>query len=79
MREVHRRGDAAIELPHPFVIALEQLEKARLRARRPFDPAKRQRGAPIVEIHQVEHEVLHPERCPLADGRELGGLQVRIA
>jgi len=77
--EVHRGGDAAIELADALMIAVEHLEKARLRAGRPLHATERQRGAPVIQVHQVEHEILHPERRPLAHGRELRRLQVRVA
>ena len=61
------------------MIALEQLEKARLGSGRSLHAAKRQSPEPIVDVFDVEHQILHPERCSLADRRELRGLEVRVA
>ena len=77
--ESHRRGDPAVELAHLRVVALEQLEEARLRAGRPLHAAQRQVREAEVEVREVEHEVLHPERRALADGGELRRLEVRVA
>ena len=45
----------------------------------PLQPRKRQRLEPVAELLEVEHEVLHPERRALADGGELGRLEVGVA
>ena len=45
----------------------------------PFTPRKRQRRDAVIEIREVEHEVLHPERRALADGRGLRRLEMRVA
>ena len=33
----------------------------------------------MLDVTEIEHQVLHPERRALADGRQLRGLQVRVA
>ena len=74
-----RRGHAPVELAHLRVVAVEELEEGRLRARRALHAAAGQRRDAVVEVREVEHEVLHPERRALADGRRLRGLEVRVA
>ena len=69
----------AIELADLRVVAVEELEEARLRAGRALHAAEGQRGDAMIEIGEVEHEVLHPERRALADGRRLRRLQMRGA
>ena len=61
------------------VVAVEQLEEARLRAGRALHAAERQRRDAVLEVREVEHQVLHPQRRALADGRRLRGLEVRVA
>ena len=79
VRESDRRGDAPVELAHLCVIAVEDLEEAGLRPRRALHAAAGQRGDAMIEVGEVEHEILHPERRALADGRGLRRLQVRGA
>ena len=67
----------AIELTHLRVIAAEDLEEARLRARRAFHAAAGQRRDAVIEVGEIEHEVLHPERRAFAHGRRLRRLQMR--
>ena len=45
----------------------------------PFTPRNLQRRDAVLQLLQVEHEVLRPERRALADGRELRRLEVRVA
>ena len=45
----------------------------------PFTPRSGRVVDAMLEVGEVEHEVLHPERRALADGRELRGLEVRVA
>ena len=44
----------------------------------PLQPRKPQRLEPVAELLDVEREVLHPERRPLADGGELRRLEVGV-
>ena len=60
------------------MIAVEQLEKAGLGPRRPFDAAEAHRGDPMQELFGIEREILHPERRALPDGGELCRLEVRV-
>src|SRR6185436_18211678 len=53
--------------------------EAGLGSGRSFYTAKGKRATPIVEIGDVEHQVLHPQRRPLADGRELCRLQMCVS
>ena len=71
--------DARVELANLRVIAVEDLEEARLRARRALHAATGQRRDAMIEVGEVEHEILHPQRRALADGRRLRGLQMRRA
>ena len=61
------------------MVALEDLKEAGLGSRRSLDPAKGKSPAAIIDVLDVEHQILHPERGALADRRELGRLQVRVA
>ena len=61
------------------MIAVEQGEERRLRAGRSFDAAEPQRGDAMLDLLQVDHQILRPERRALADGGELGRLKVRVA
>ena len=61
------------------MVALEDLEEARLRAGRSLHAAEGKRAAAVIDILDIEHQVLHPERGALADRRELRGLKVRVA
>ena len=60
------------------MIALEDLEEAGLGTGRPLHAAARQRRDAVIEVGEVEHEILHPERRALADRRRLGRLQMRV-
>ena len=77
--ESHFLGDAAVEFLDLRMIAVEQREKAGLRAGRPLRTAKLEPGQPVFDLFQIEHQVVAPQRGPLADGRRLGRLQVREA
>jgi hypothetical protein len=68
-----------VELAHLAVVAVEEREERRLRAGGALHAAEGQRGDAMLEIGEVEHEVLHPQRGALADGGELRRLQVRVA
>src|SRR5439155_561487 len=76
--ESHGARHALVELSDLAVIALEQVEKTRLRAGRSLDATKPQRADPIEQLFGVEREVLHPECDALADRRELRRLEVRV-
>src|SRR5256885_7221041 len=53
-----------------FVVAVEQLEEARLGPRGPLDAAELQRVEPVQQLLGVEQEFLHPQGDPLAHGGE---------
>ena len=72
-------GDHSLELADLLVVAAEDLEEARLRARRSLDATTGQRRDAHVDVGEIEHQILHPQRRALADGRRLGGLKVRGA
>ena len=67
----------SFEAPHSLVIAVEEREEARLRSGRALHTPARKRIDSIIDLPEVEHEILHPERRALADSRRLGRLQMR--
>src|SRR5215204_281108 len=69
----------AIELTDARMVTLEQLEEARLRSGGTLHPATGQRRDAMIEIGEVKHEVLHPQRGALADRRRLGWLEMSVA
>src|SRR5207249_12088643 len=69
---------ATLNLPHPFLRTLEQLQKARLRAARALHAAELERLEPVEQLFRVEQKLLHPQRDALSDGRELRGLEVGV-
>ena len=74
-----RSATSLIELLAFRVIAVEEREERGLRAGGAFDAAEAQGGDAVLDLLQIEDEILRPEACPLADGGELGGLEVRVA
>src|SRR5262249_35164959 len=74
--EAHLQRDSLAELFHLRVIALEQLEEAGFSSCGSTNPAETQRAQAMFDFLEVEHEVLQPERCALADRSWLRGLQV---
>src|SRR6185295_323844 len=77
--ETDRGADFPFELADLLVIAVEQLEKARLRAGGSLDAATGERCNAMIEVPNVEHQILHPERRALPDGRRLRWLKMRGA
>ena len=61
------------------MVAVEEGQKAGLRAGRPLRPAEFEVGEPVLDLLQVEYQVVTPKRGPLADRCRLGRLQVREA
>ena len=72
-------GDHAVELVAFAVIAVEEGEERGLGAGGALDAAELESGDAVLELVEVDGEVLGPERRPLADGGELGGLEVGVA
>ncbi|OPZ68321.1 MAG: hypothetical protein BWY81_00891 [Firmicutes bacterium ADurb.Bin467] len=72
-------GDPLFELVDLLPVAVEQLQKALLRAGRAAISEQFQRLPREVDAFEVHQKVLHPERRALADRRQLRGLQVRVA
>src|SRR2546429_5996628 len=58
--EAHLQRHAGIELAHFLIVAVEQLEEARLSPRRPLDAAELQRVEAAPETFGVAHNSLHP-------------------
>ena len=73
------RGDAAVHLVDLVTVALEEVDKARLRARRAAAAEEAHRADDKIKLFKVRAEVLHPQRRALADRHGLRGLIVRIA
>jgi adenylosuccinate lyase len=68
--------NAAVD-PHQLIgRSAEQVEKAGLRAGRPFRAAGLQLRQAMFDFGQIEREIVRPQRGPLAHGGRLGGLQV---
>ena len=61
------------------MIAVEEFQEAGLRAGRALHAAGLERGEPVLDLRQIEHQVVGPQARPPADGRRLGRLQVREA
>jgi hypothetical protein len=71
-------GQPPVQLAHLVMVAAEQLEISRLGAGRALTAAERQVVHQVTQRFGIQQEVLQPERGALADGRELGGLKVRV-
>lgn len=59
------------------MVTLKQLQKARLRPRRPLDASEPNVRIRPLDIPQIPEQLLDPEGRSLADGDELGRLEVR--
>ena len=77
--EAHLLGDELFELAHLGVIAVEQLQKLACVPVVPLTLRALQRCDAVLDFGQIEHQVVGPQACPVADGRRLGRLQVREA
>ena len=77
--EAEPLGDHPVELLDLCVVAVEERQERRLRAGRPLHAAEFQRRDAVLDLFQVDRQVLRPQRRALADGRELRGLEVRVA
>ena len=73
------RGDAVIHLVDLITVALEEVDKARLRAGRAAAAEEAHRADDEIQLLEIRAEVLHPQRGALADGHGLRGLIVRVA
>ena len=80
----HRHGTGeAHHLRHPGIerldlgmVAVKQLQEARLRPGGPLDAAERHVLQPRLDILQIEQQIVHPQGRPLAHRRQLGRLEV---
>ena len=77
--KAERCAELAVELRDLLLIALEQLHKACLGAGGAPGAAELHGADDKVQLLQVKEQVLEPQRCPLANGDQLGGLIVGIA
>ena len=64
---------------HLRVVAVEELEEARLSAGRSLRSQEFQPGEPPLDLFQVENQLMAPERRPLADRHQLSRLKVSVA
>src|SRR5206468_4693711 len=67
--KIHHRGHESVELANLLVVAVEELQKARLGSCRSLDAAEWKSRDAMIQISHVEHEILHPKRSALADRR----------
>ena len=70
-------GDLAVDLRGELVVAVKELEEARLRAGRALRAEQLRLADLVLDVLEVHQELLDPERRALADGRRLCGLEVR--
>ena len=75
--ETHLLRDKLLKLPHLVVIAVEELQKTRLRAGRAFHAAGLQRRNPMLHFRQIERQIIRPQTRPPANRRRLSRLQMR--
>ena len=75
----HLGDDLAFQLLYLFAVALEQIEEARLRARRALDAAQFHAVFEIDQRDVVHLQIFEPKRRTLANGRQLRGLKVSEA
>ena len=61
------------------MVAFEEGQEARLSSSRALDTAESDIVSRALDIAQVHEELVDPERGAFADGRQLGGLEVREA
>ena len=76
--KAHLPGDELLETAHLLLVAREQLHEARLRAGGALAAEQAQPPKLELKVFNVLRQLVHPERCALADGRELRGLEVGI-
>src|ERR1043166_5988339 len=69
--EAHPPGNTHVEVAYLVVVAVEQVQEARLRARGPFPPPELQGVEPMQQLLRVEQELLHPQGDALANRRQL--------
>ena len=72
-------SDAAVHLVDLVSVAIEEIQKARLRAGGAAAAEKAHGVNDEIKLLQICTEVLHPQRRALADGHGLRGLIVRVA
>src|ERR1700737_2570645 len=61
------------------MVPLKDLEEARLGSSRSLHATEGKSAAAIVDVLDVEHQVLHPERSAFTDSGELRRLKVRVS
>src|SRR5205085_6591049 len=68
--------DPAIELTNFGMVAAKEREKTGLGSRRSFGAAEAECVEAVLQFVEVQAKIVTPEAGPLADRRELGGLEV---
>ena len=74
----HPPDEAPLKLAHLGVVAVEELEEARLRPGGPLAAAQPERLEPADDLLDVQRQVLHPERGALPDRGELRRLEMGV-
>jgi hypothetical protein len=77
--ETELAGNEPVQLLDLRVIAVEQREERGLRAGRSLHAAELELTQTILELGQIKHQIVAPQRGPFADGRRLRRLQMREA
>ena len=77
--KAHLLCHQAIQLAHLRLVPFEQLHKAGLGAGGALDSPQAQGVQLKFQVFQVHHQLIHPQRGPLANGGQLGGLEVGVA
>lgn len=76
VREAKKLGHTSVEGLDLVVVAVKQGKERSLGAGRALDTAEAKVVTGARQVAQVPEELLKPERSPLADGRQLGRLEV---
>lgn len=74
--EARELGDALVEGLDLLVVAVEESEEGSLGTGRALDATETEVVTSALEVAQVPEKLLDPEGGTLADGRQLGGLEV---
>src|SRR2546426_11700715 len=74
----HLLGHPRVEVADLGLVPREQLEEARLGAGRALHAPEPQGLETVDQLLGIQREVLHPQRDPFPDRRELRGLEMRV-
>ena len=79
MLEAEALGDQLVELLHLGMVAVKKRQESDACVPVvPFTPRNLSVCDAVFDLLQIDRQVLRPERGALADGRELGGLKMRV-